>query len=352
MHSDSPLESSNVQHSVIHPSIMSSIHQSSVFVNMQEMVSNLARTVQGLQERVSAQDELLRRLNLLEEENSSLKSEVTRLSALLAAKPPATGITTSPEELFSNSDPKNTPQTHPKITGFESRDLPTSNSARARHQPPVPDWATIARRIPASRPPPSVRKFVSAARAFAPPNPAADTGFEYVYLARKRKFTRGEIRANLRRLGVDTSRLIDISFPARSCVGLLVHTQYLAELLSQLAAAKVSPVIHFDPVDPTHLADPKFAGDSLAVRSAKILEIHSDRCVGVLRHVRPHLVPAIGAAFFSAGWISEETLESSIASALPFSGKKRSRVHLRDEDMSDAGSVSSHNDSAEDKHNQ
>ena len=63
---------------------------------MQEMVSNLARTVQGLQERVSAQDELLRRLNLLEEENSSLKSEVTRLSALLAAKPPATGITTSP----------------------------------------------------------------------------------------------------------------------------------------------------------------------------------------------------------------------------------------------------------------
>ena len=222
-------------------------------------------------------------------------------------------------------------------------DSSNSNCDRARNGP---TWVDITRRAP------SARKLAAAVRAFSPADPSAPSGYEYVYLPRKRKFSRQEIRANLRRLGIDPSRLLDISFPARSCVGLLVHTQYLAELLSQLAAAKVSPVLNFDPVDPTHLADPKFAGDSLAVRSAKILEIHSDRCVGVLRHVRPHLVPAIGAAFVSAGWISEETLESSIATALPFSGKKRSRVHLRDEDMSDAGSVSSHNDSAEDKHNQ
>ena len=44
------------------------------------------------------------------------------------------------------------------------------------------------------------------------------TGFQYIYLTRKRKFTRTEIRGNLRRLGVDPSRILDISFPARSCV--------------------------------------------------------------------------------------------------------------------------------------
>ncbi len=306
---------------------------------MQEMVSNLVDTVRSLQQQVSAHDELFRRLNALEEENSSLKVEVERLRGLLSA--PSGLISSHQSESHTTNviqtptPPKRTPSKHPKMTDFMSRDL-SSNSDNI--ETPIPSWATIARRIPvASRPPPSVRKFASAARAFSPADPSAAKGFEFVYLARKRKFTRSEVRTNLRRLGVDTSRLLDISFPARSCVGLLVHAQYLAELKSLLAAAKVVPLANFDPIDPVHLADPLYAGDSLLARSAKIHEIHADRCIGVLGHVRPHLVSAIGAMFVQSGWLVEEDVASELRRIVPVHGRKRH--HTYDEEMGDAPSV-------------
>lgn len=313
------------------------------------MVSNLMGQFQALQQQVSAHDDLLRRFSLLAEENTSLKQEVERLRGLLQA---STGQASkilpghfSPVTGQDHVIPKTTPDRHPKTTNIESRDHNISNSDTA-HDFVKSSWATVARKIPsASRPPPSVRKFAAACRAFAPADPAAPKGFEYVYLPRKRKFTRTEIRTNLRRLGVDTSRLLDISFPARSCVGLLVHAQFAAELKSLLAAAKVSPLDKFDPLDPSYLADPKYADLSLPARADKMHELHSARCVGVLGHVRPHLVSAIGAHFVSLGWLDEETLKSVRALVLPPSGRKRSR--FLDEDMEDAASAFGADDATE-----
>ena len=333
----------------------------SVAPNLSEVVSTLITTVQNLQGRVAAHDELLAKMNRLEKENHDLRSslaahnqEIQRLRGLL----PPPGTITSPSTAIASAglagptkstgpgisrdsrNTKDTPQIHPKKTNSKSRDSSNLNSDHARVGP---TWVDVIRRAP------SARKLAAAVRAFSPADPSAPSGYEYVYLPRKRKFSRQEIRANLRRLGIDPSRLLDISFPARSCVGLLVHTQYSAELLSLLAAAKVAPLLNFDPVDPINLADPKYAGDSNTVRSAKILQIHSDRCVGVLSHVRPHLVPAIGAGFVSAGWISEENLKSSLATAFPSPGNKRLRVHHRDEDMEDARSIFTNDDSSEEE---
>lgn len=154
-----------------------------------------------------------------------------------------------------------------------------------------------------------------------------------MYLPRKRKFTRTEIRGHLRRLGVDPSRVLDISFPARSCVGLLVHAQYVPDLEKALNSAKVSPLKSFDPLDPAHLADPKYASDSETVRSQKMASIHYDHCLDTLNHLRPHLVSAVGSAFVAHGWIDADALEKAVATAFPAGNKaKRSRPNL-DEDM-------------------
>ena len=74
--------------SLINPSVInpSSIHPSDA-PSLESMVSSLMQTVHNLDKRVNAHDELLRRLGALEEENSSLKKEVSRLNSLLAAKP-------------------------------------------------------------------------------------------------------------------------------------------------------------------------------------------------------------------------------------------------------------------------
>ena len=286
--------------------------------NLFQVVSNLVGTVQDLQGRVAAHDELMKRLNLLEKENNQLRSaledqnrENARLRGLLSdstrvSLPAAASLSKPPTANSSrdSSHPKRTPHGHPRNTVSESRDMVTCQDILNSDdiETPVVSWATVTRRqLPASRPPPSARKFAAAARAFSQVDPAAPTGFQYVYLPRKRKFTRTEIRQNLRRLGIDPSRILDISFPARSCVGLLVHVQYVAELEKTLNSAKVSTIASFDPVDPVHLADPAYAQDNQDTRARKMLRIHFERCVDVLAHIRPHLVSAVGSMFLAQG---------------------------------------------------
>ena len=59
-----------------------------------------------------------------------------------------------------------------------------------------------------------------------PVDPSAPRGFEYLYLSRKRKLSRAEVRRNLHLLGFDLSRVLDICFPGTKVIGLLVHVLY------------------------------------------------------------------------------------------------------------------------------
>ncbi|KAG1387527.1 hypothetical protein G6F59_016362 [Rhizopus arrhizus] len=59
--------------------------------------------------------------------------------------------------------------------------------------------------------------YSAAARGFQPVT--GEQGFEYIYIPRSRKMTYTEARRRLGRLGVDTWRVLDVSFPAHSVVG-------------------------------------------------------------------------------------------------------------------------------------
>ncbi|KAG0162964.1 hypothetical protein DFQ29_003518, partial [Apophysomyces sp. BC1021] len=58
-------------------------------------------------------------------------------------------------------------------------------------------------------------------------------------------------------LKIDTSRLLDITFPTCSVVGLLFHIQYIPEVTQILSDIKVVTIEGFDPLDPFILADPE-----------------------------------------------------------------------------------------------
>ena len=340
--------------------------------DLSHVVSELIKSVQDLKGQVAAHDELLSKMNRLEAENNDLRAnmgkqnqEILRLRGLLSAADHAasssnfgtafagpTETTGPPGQQKSRDFPvtKDTPYIHPKKTNFRSRDFFNLNSDPALDGLPDLSWVDVTRQYrPASRPLPSARKIASAARAFSQPDPSAATGFQYVYLPRKRKFSRSEIRSNLRRLGVDPSRILDISFPARSCVALLVHQQYISDLLKLLQSAKVAPLDNFDPLDPVHLADPKYADDAESLRATKMSELQSDRCVGVLKYIRPHLVLAVGNMFIAEGWIVAEDLKAALDAAFPRGSPGKRPRFFFDEHMKDA-SDSSDDDSYEEKH--
>ncbi|KAG1480101.1 hypothetical protein G6F46_014541 [Rhizopus delemar] len=66
--------------------------------------------------------------------------------------------------------------------------------------------------------------------------------------------SRRDVRSRLAVLGIDPYRILDITFPARSIVGLLVHAQYNDTLTAKLTKAKIPIHQDFEPRDPAHLA--------------------------------------------------------------------------------------------------
>jgi hypothetical protein len=78
-----------------------------------------------------------------------------------------------------------------------------------------------------SKAPLSDRKRQATARAFYAPPPAdAPSGYTYVCIPRSRSLDRKDIRHRFSLLGVSTARVVDISFPARFVIGVLIHQNF------------------------------------------------------------------------------------------------------------------------------
>ncbi|CEP12861.1 hypothetical protein [Parasitella parasitica] len=138
-------------------------------------------------------------------------------------------------------------------------------------------------------------------------------GYHSVYINRSRRFTRTEVRHNLHLIGAEASRIIDVTFPARNVIGILIHVQYKDTLLELLAKSKVAFLDQFDPVDPQHVADPKYRELSFSKREDIAFELHIKRCTQSLRYLacrRPHLFASVAAFFQTEGYVTSEDIEA------------------------------------------
>ena len=162
---------------------------------------------------------------------------------------------------------------------------------------------------------PSTKKRAAAARAFMSPGAKGPQGFKYVYLGRSRKINRSEVRSRLRRIGVDTGRVLDISFPASGVLGVLMHVQYVEQFTAVMQKAGAELVKDFDPLDPSNLADPNFASLSVDQRAAQMHELVNGRALDTLSFLRPVVVGSVARSFLDWGWIDDTDLRSAVAAA-------------------------------------
>ncbi|KAG1441274.1 hypothetical protein G6F55_013290 [Rhizopus delemar] len=190
--------------------------------NIQDTLQYLLNTVNTLQQEVSTHASVIAELTALRNENASLKSKIATLEAQLASSSPA---------VLSSAVSVSVPGAKP--TPLAAQDASSAVPAT---------YSAVAAR-PAARSPNKKRK-LAASRAFQPIDPEAPRGFQYLYLNRNRKLTRSEIRRNLRLLGLDLSRVLDVCFPGPKAIGLLVHVQRISVLsFTTLAAAVLSLVL-------------------------------------------------------------------------------------------------------------
>jgi hypothetical protein len=137
------------------------------------------------------------------------------------------------------------------------------------------------------------------------PPRTGEQGFTTLYIPRSRPINRSETRRLLRRLGFDTSRLIDVNTPTRKGISIAVHVQYAAELSDILQKAKMDTIADFDPTSETHLADSKHASLPTQERQALARQIHRQRMIRSLNFIKPHLSTAVAHYYHEQGWIEE-----------------------------------------------
>jgi hypothetical protein len=116
---------------------------------------------------------------------------------------------------------------------------------------------------------------------------------------------RSDIRRRLRQIGLDTSRLLDITFPSRNTLGLLIHVQYKTEMCVLLKESQIIPLTSFNPLDPKHIADPKHDTLSASDRTILAAELHRERLIRGLKFMRPHVAPAVARQYVLHSWIEE-----------------------------------------------
>ncbi|PHZ10064.1 uncharacterized protein RHIMIDRAFT_240173 [Rhizopus microsporus ATCC 52813] len=86
--------------------------------------------------------------------------------------------------------------------------------------------------------------------------PSSNQSFKYLYVPVQRRIPISQLRSRLRRLHINSSRILDIHYPDRHFVALLIRNDYESELRSQLNKLTITVCDEYDPLDPANLRDP------------------------------------------------------------------------------------------------
>lgn len=273
---------------------MSSIQQHFDSQQLAQLVQQLQQQVFALHEQVQQHQNILGKMDMLEKENKELNEKLFQLS-------------------HENQKLRDRLSAQP----LDSEKLPTPGIEPTTFAPQQKTLAQIIAKDPPNRisPARSLKRKQAAARTFRSPAAQGPQGFEYVYIGRSRKIQRSEVRSRLRHAGVDTGRVMDVCFPASGVIGILLHTQYVEEFKSIMTTVGAETFENFDPMEPSCLADPKFASWSQEERAAEVHALVRDRCNNTLRYLRPLTVGPVARYFVANGWICESDVSDALAHA-------------------------------------
>jgi hypothetical protein len=267
-----------------------------------QLLEHIQQQLASVQEKVHEHDHLLERMNKLEQENQALKKNLLAKDLVIQ-----------------------------ELQGQLSRGTVKASASQVDQEPSSvsQDRATTAAVTPqgsylsaaqtgAKRPDPvrTTKRRLAAGRLFQSAAVKGQQGYQYVYIGRSGKVQRSEVRATLRKVGVDTGRVLDICFPASGVIGVLVHIQYVDSFLACMRKCEAELIEHFEPLDPKHIADPQYASLAIEDREQLIYEFTNTRALQTLSFLRPLNVSGVGKYFVSSGWISQEELDTAVSDAI------------------------------------
>lgn len=151
------------------------------------------------------------------------------------------------------------------------------------------------------------KRMESAARFFHQPSP--NQGFQYMYLPTKARVPLGKLRTTFKQLGINNGRLLDLHYPDRNIVAVLVHNDYAPEFKELIIKRGIKINTDFDPRSGSILKDPKYANESPEKRDEIAQEIHDAHLNKALTFIRGPAKLAVARFFASKNWITQEYLQ-------------------------------------------
>lgn len=106
-----------------------------------------------------------------------------------------------------------------------------------------------------------------------------------------------DFRQKLQRIGIYNGRILDIHYPARGVMALLIHHSYEVELEAILTKFQISPVADFNPTAAVHVNDPALGHLTVAELSTKAVEFHQNCLIRGLKLIRGHLRRSVARDF-------------------------------------------------------
>ncbi|KAG2217440.1 hypothetical protein INT45_000714 [Circinella minor] len=221
---------------------------------------------------------------------------------------PQTSLTLSPSQpTSSKSPPTKTHQKQPTLNPRDEATPPSANSKNITTKLTATTPPQLTERIKQARPAPTTS--ISPTTHERPnkklryqaisSNFTTQPKFNYVHIPCQQRTTRQETRELLRHLNINTSRILDISFPGRNIIGLLVHHHYLPEIISIMQIAKIPILKDFDPTHQDNLKDPKYKKCSISERDTISKQCHRTRCLRAIA-AQPFILMGKIASFFNS----------------------------------------------------
>ena len=115
-----------------------------------------------------------------------------------------------------------------------------------------------------------------AGRTFRPIDPSIPQGYTFVYLPSPYCMPHSEVRKRLRILGVAQARVLDIHFPTKGIVGLLIHNSFKTDLVTALTKGGIK-LVDFDPLSPNIIMDPRLDSLTETEKIKQAQDIHQRR---------------------------------------------------------------------------
>ncbi|KAI9329889.1 hypothetical protein BD770DRAFT_301842, partial [Pilaira anomala] len=263
----------------------------------------------AFKQQLDFQNTRLLQLETVMNENAKLRKELEQAKARIAMLERFSVTPTALAKFGASSNAsKYSDANYPALPTTAATNLSFAAVASVAKKPiqPKPKRTTSKQRRAAAR--------IFEVSSSNPEDIGSDQGssYLYVYLPNKYRDRLKDFRNKLKKLGVDNGRVLDINYPARGVVALLIHQDYQEDLTKILTKYKITSIDNFNPLDISHISDPALAHLEGDARIAKATSIHQTRLLRGIVFIRANVRRSVARNFVDKGWISKEQAAEAI----------------------------------------